>query len=87
VSYPELWSRTVAVLTVGSVALALAEFDPLHVVISLASCYVVTLLALIGIETCETEEPDVDWAAVRWRAGACSCLFVGFPAACAMIFS
>jgi hypothetical protein len=64
--------------------LALAEFDPLDVVITLACCYAVTLLALIGIETCEAQEPDVDWPAVRWRAGACAALFVGFPAACAI---
>jgi hypothetical protein len=84
VEYRNLWARAVAVLGVVGVLLALAESDPLAVVIMLGCCYGVLVLALVGLANCNTDEPTVDWPPVRWRAALGACLCVGFPAACAV---
>jgi hypothetical protein len=84
VSYRELWIRMVAVLGVAGFFLALAESDPLVVVITVACCYGVILLVLIGVDNCGPEEPVIDWWSMRWRAGLGACLCVGLPAASAV---
>jgi hypothetical protein len=84
VGYRELWIRMVAVLGVAGLLLALAESDPLTVVITLACCYVVLLLVLIGVDNCGPDEPTIDWWSMRWRAGLGGCLIVAFPSACAV---
>ena len=84
VCYRELWIRIVAVLGVTGLFLGLAESDPLTVVITLACCYVVLLLVLIGVENSGPEEPTIDWWSMRWRAGLGACLCVGVPSACAV---